>query len=69
MAPMRRRPLALLFGALLVTGCATSQPQWLKEETDACFRPRGFTEDIPRMYWGDPVRDPCWRFRPVVPDR
>jgi hypothetical protein len=69
MSAMRRRRLAFLLGATLVAGCATSQPAWLEEERDACFRPRSFTEEIPRMYWGDPVRDPCWRFRPVISDR
>lgn len=21
------------------------------------------------MHWGDPIRDPCWRFRRDVPDQ
>jgi hypothetical protein len=73
MAPMGRSPLALLLalplGVFVLSGCSATRPEWLKEEDDACFRPRSFTEEIPQMYWGDPVRDPCWRFRRVVPDR
>jgi hypothetical protein len=65
---MRRILLALLFGAELVA-CSTTQAEWLRQETEACYRPRSFTEEIPQMYWGDPVRDPCWRFRRIVPDR
>jgi hypothetical protein len=68
MAPMRGSGLALLLAVLLpLTACSTTQPEWLREETEACFRPRSFTEEIPRMYWGDPLRDPCWRFRPILP--
>jgi hypothetical protein len=66
---MRRRSLALWLGAALLVGCSATRPGWLQQEDDACFRPRGFTEEIPRMYWGDPVRDPCWRFRPILTDR
>ena len=67
---MRRILLALLFGAgVFLVACSTTQPEWLRQETEACYRPRSFTEEIPRMYWGDPVRDPCWRFRRIVPDR
>lgn len=67
---MRRILLALLFGAgLFLVACSTTQPEWLRQETEACYRPRSFTEEIPQMYWGDPVRDPCWRFRRIVPDR
>ena len=65
---MRRNQLALLCGAGL-GACSTTQPEWLRQETEACYRPRSFTEEIPQMYWGDPVRDPCWRFRRIVPDR
>jgi hypothetical protein len=63
MALMRPCGLALLFGVCLLAGCATSRPEWLRQEDEACFRNRDFSEEIPRMYWGDPVRDPCWRYR------
>ena len=67
---MRRILLALRFGAgFFLVACMTTQPEWLRQETEACYRPRSFTEEIPQMYWGDPVRDPCWRFRRIVPDR
>ena len=69
MASMRRSGLAVLLGALLLAGCSAKRPAWLQEETDACFRPRGFTEEIPPIHWGDPGRDPCWRFRPLVSDQ
>jgi hypothetical protein len=58
----------LLLGVFLLAGCAPAEPA-LRAEQDACFRVRTFTEEIPRQYWGDPVRDPCWRFRPVLPLR
>jgi hypothetical protein len=67
---MRRILLALLLGSgLFSVACSTAQPESLRQESEACYRPRSFTEEIPQMYWGDPVRDPCWRFRRVVPDR
>jgi hypothetical protein len=72
MAPMNGSLLALLIGigvALLFGACSTTQPTWLQQEREACYRPRSFTEEIPQMYWGDPVRDPCWRFRRILPDR
>jgi hypothetical protein len=69
MALMRRCGLVLLFGVSLLVGCATSRPEWLQQEDEACFRNRDFTEEIPRIYWGDPVRDPCWRYRPMLGDR
>lgn len=69
MASMGRSTLAPLLGVLLLIGCSATRPAWLEQEDDACFRPRSFTEEIPRMYWGNPVRDPCWRFRRVLPDR
>jgi hypothetical protein len=62
MAPMRRLGFVLLPMALL-GGCATARPEWLQREDEACFRARDFTEEIPQMYWGDPVHDPCWRYR------
>jgi hypothetical protein len=68
MTPMRIPGVVLLLGVLLsLAACSTTQPEWLREETEACFRPRSFTDEIPQMYWGDPVRDPCWRFRRVLP--
>jgi hypothetical protein len=70
MAAMGRFAPALpLLGVFLLADCSTTRPVWLEQEEEACFRQRSFTEEIPRMYWGDPVRDPCWRFRRVVPDR
>jgi hypothetical protein len=69
MASMGRSWIALALGAFLLAGCSAARPAWLQQEDDACFRPRGFTEEIPRMYWGDPVRDPCWRYRPMLSDR
>jgi hypothetical protein len=68
MAGVERVTRGLLVGMLLLTGCATTQPEWLRQEREACFRNRTFTEEIPRMYRGDPVHDPCWRFRPVLSD-
>ena len=70
MAPMGRFVLPPVLGlVLLLAGCSAAQPEWLEQESETCFRPRAFTDEIPQMYWGDPVRDPCWRFRRVVPDR
>ena len=70
MAPMKRPVLGLLFGLALPLGaCSTAQSASVQQESEACYRPRSFTEEFPQMYWGDPVRDPCWRFRRVVPDR
>jgi hypothetical protein len=70
MASMRRAPLALLIGAALpLAACSTTRSSSLEQESETCYRPRAFTDDVPQMYWGDPVRDPCWRFRRVVPDR
>jgi hypothetical protein len=66
---MRRPRLALLIGVLSLSACSAAQPAWLAEESEQCYRPRSFTDEIPRMHWGDPVRDPCWRFRRVLPDR
>jgi hypothetical protein len=64
MAPMKRSVLALLFAVALTLGaCTTTQSASVQQESEACYRPRSFTEEIPQMYWGDPVRDPCWRFR------
>ncbi|HEY7139036.1 MAG TPA: hypothetical protein VIE44_02980 [Methylomirabilota bacterium] len=68
MTTMRRSALTPLLGFLLLAGCSTAQPAALDKEADACFRPRSFTQEVPQMYWGDPVRDPCWRFR-RMPDR
>jgi hypothetical protein len=68
MASMSRFGLALLLVGPLVTGCSAARPEWLQEEDDACFRTREFTEEIPRMYWGDPARDPCWRYRRGLED-
>lgn len=71
MALMGRFVLAppVLGVVLLLAGRSAPRPAWFAQESEACFRPRSFADDIPRMYWGDPVRDPCWRFRRVVPDR
>jgi hypothetical protein len=67
---MRGTLLALLIGAALPLGaCSTTQSESVRQESEACYRPRSFTEEIPQMYWGDPVRDPCWRFRRILPDR
>jgi hypothetical protein len=63
MAPMDRLGLALAVAAWLLAGCAAPRPEWLRQEDEACFRNRTFSEEIPRMYWGDPVHDPCWRYR------
>ena len=65
---MRRWTVGLLLGAALLTGCASPRPEWLAREDDACFRTRDFTEQIPKAYWGDPVRDPCWRYRSIFTD-
>jgi hypothetical protein len=70
MAPMKRSALARLFVVALPLGsCSTTESPSVRQESEACYRPRSFTEEIPQMYWGDPVRDPCWRFRRIVPDR
>jgi hypothetical protein len=70
MASVGRLGRALLLGLLSpLAGCSAARPEWLQQEDDACFRQRGFTEEIPRYYWGDPVHDPCWRFRPILGDR
>jgi hypothetical protein len=69
MASMRRSGLALLLGVSLLASCSTARPAWLQQEDEACFRNRDFTEEIPRMYWGDPVHDPCWRYRSLRGDR
>ena len=59
MRPVARRVwLVLLLALPLVSGCSAARPEWLQKEDDACFRTRDFTEEIPRMYWGDPVHDP-----------
>ncbi len=67
MAPMRRSGrrfrLVLLFALSLAGGCAVARPEWLQKEDEACFARRDFTEEVPQMYWGDPVQDPCWRYR------
>jgi hypothetical protein len=55
--------------AAALAGCAAGQPGWLRAEDEECFRPRRFSEEIPSAYWGDPLRDPCWRYRPFVSDR
>jgi hypothetical protein len=72
MAPMRRLGrrfgLVLLLAPVLLGGCSTAPPEWLQTEDDACFRNRDFAEEIPPMYWGDPVHDPCWRYRKVLRD-
>jgi hypothetical protein len=73
MASMGRSVLAPMLGVVLLlallAGCSAGRQAGLEQESEACFRPRSFTDEIPQMYWGDPVRDPCWRFRRVVPDR
>ena len=69
MALVGRLRRALLLGLLPVAACSTTRPEWLQQEQDACFRQRDFTEEIPRYSWGDPVHDPCWRFRPVLGDQ
>ncbi len=69
MTTMTRSLLVLLLAGVAAAGCSTTQPDSLQQDADLCFRPRSFTEEIPKMYWGDPERDPCWRFRRVVPDR
>jgi hypothetical protein len=66
MVSMRRSLLALPLGVVLLAGCSAAKPAWLGQEEDACFRTRDFTEEIPRAYWGNPARDPCWRFRRVL---
>jgi hypothetical protein len=63
MALMQRFAAALLLGMPLLAGCATPRPEWLQQEDEACFRNRTFGEAIPPEYWGNPVRDPCWRYR------
>jgi hypothetical protein len=67
MAPMRllgrRLALVLLLALPLAGGCSAARPEFLQKEDEACFRNRDFTEEIPQMYWGDPVHDPCWRYR------
>jgi hypothetical protein len=60
---------ALRLGLLPLAACSTTRPEWFQREEDACFRQRGFTKEIPRYYWGDPLHDPCWRFRPIWGDR
>jgi hypothetical protein len=71
MASMRRFALALLLllGVPLAAACTASRPEWLRQEDEACFQNRGFTEEIPGMYRGDPSRDPCWRYRGGRPSR
>jgi hypothetical protein len=69
MTRMAGSRLALLLGLCLLTGCGAPRPAWLQEEEDACYRARSFTQEVPRIYWGDPSRDPCWRFRTSMPDR
>jgi hypothetical protein len=67
MAPMRqlgrRFGLFLPLALLLAGGCSAARPEWLQKEDETCFRNRDFTEETPPMYWGDPVHDPCWRYR------
>jgi hypothetical protein len=63
MAPMLRFAAALSLAAPLLAACTTARPEWLQQEDDACFRNRTFAEEIPPVYWGNPVRDPCWRYR------
>ena len=60
---MRRFGLVLLLTVPVLGGCATARPEWLHQEDEACFRVRDFTQEIPQMYWGDPLHDPCWRYR------
>ncbi|HWC03830.1 MAG TPA: hypothetical protein VHF87_13820 [Methylomirabilota bacterium] len=66
---MGRSGCVLLLSLWLLVGCSAARPKWLEEEDAACFRLRDFTEEIPRMYWGDPARDPCWRYRSPMSDR
>ena len=67
MAPMRlsgrRMALVLLLALPIAGGCSAARPEFLQKEDEACFRNRDFTEEIPQMWWGDPVHDPCWRYR------
>lgn len=63
MVSMARFWFAVLLGAPLLAGCSTARPEWLQREDKACFKNRNFTEEIPRIYWGDPIHDPCWRYR------
>jgi hypothetical protein len=63
------RIFAVAGAALALAGCAAARPASLRAEDEACFRPRRFSEEIPSAYWGDPLRDPCWRYRPFVSDR
>jgi hypothetical protein len=65
---MRRFGAALLLGVSLA-GCSAARPVSLAQEDEACFRTRTFTEEIPRYLWGDPIHDPCWRFRRLFDDR
>jgi hypothetical protein len=69
--PARRRlgVVARLGLVGLLAGCAASRPESLRREDEACFGPRGFGEEVPSHYWGDPTRDPCWRYRPFFSDR
>ena len=69
MMSMRRFGSLLLLGVGLLAGCSATGQATLREEQDACFRTRTFTEEIPRHLWGDPNHDPCWRFRRVLPLR
>lgn len=46
MAFVRRLRRALLVGLLPLAACSTTRPEWLQQEEDACFRQRGFTEEI-----------------------
>ncbi len=59
----RRLGPVLLLALPLVAGCSAARPEWLQKEDEACFRTRDFTEEVPRVYRGDPVHDPCWRYR------
>jgi hypothetical protein len=59
----RQFGLVVLVALLLAGGCSAARPEWLQKEDEACFRNRDFTEEIPQMYWGAPVHDPCWRHR------
>jgi hypothetical protein len=67
MLSVRRFALVLLLGVSPLAGCSAAPPA-VTEEQDACFRNRTFTEEIPRYRWGDPVHDPCWRYRPFFSD-